>query len=241
MNKISEEIQEKKVLRNLKKECYEENKKLTQLINFYHNKYKSLLSKQMNIEKQAKIINLPSIKKNKSIKIIHQNNKIKKENQHEILSKLKIQHDEAKKKEAIELHEKMKILNENLKLFKKNILLENKKKKNIVIIQKTIAKENIINLKQQRNNLINDLKKIEIDNVKNNNKIKKNELEIWKKKLRQINLKKNFIKIVSNNNNHNYSSENTNNNINNSNINNYYKTKNRSNSFFITTYKKHIL
>ena len=30
MNKISEEIQEKKDLRNLKKECNEENKKLTQ-------------------------------------------------------------------------------------------------------------------------------------------------------------------------------------------------------------------
>lgn len=202
---LSQEIENCKSIINKKDKCYIQHKLLNNLINIYQHKVdyfsqsvpkKTKLSSPKHSSKHS--VNLPSIYKSKTIKTSSSLSKTKstnnfffkkkpKENQHEVLQLKRQIQEEKRRQQAKDLRDKMKIMNDNFKIYKESLIFENINKRKIIETQRELVKDSINNYKTNKKRLIDSLNENDIERVSRLNQRKLNELNFLKMTFQQKN------------------------------------------------------
>lgn len=105
---------------------------------------------------------------------------LKKDNQKEKLTYLKMLLVLKSSQKAKEEKNKMQVLNDNLKLYRNNLILEKITNRNVVLTRRKIIEDSIDNYRQMKRNYIEQMNTNDIENLSKINKIKENELTFWK-------------------------------------------------------------
>lgn len=204
---LSEEIENCKSIVNKKEKCYIQHKLLNNLINIYQHRVTYFLNPKLNTnsktltsgtktskspETKSKII-LPSVSRHRQMQSQSQlslsNAKStqnffykqkSKQNQSEILQKMRQIHEAKLRQQAKDLRDKMRIMNDNFKIYKESIIYENINKRRIIETQRELVKDSINNYQLSKKQLINSLTGNDIERVNKLNKQKINELKFLK-------------------------------------------------------------
>lgn len=213
--KIRDKIQNAQTSINRRENSIIEQKLLNNLINVYQHRYMNLLKKEEETERKKYIMQkeekkleilkpnfLPKIKsRGKSMPDLIKNlyptpdfQRKKKQNQHEILEKVKIIQQAKKKKQALKFKNEMERLKNNLKIIRQNILQENRNKRNIVQIQQQIGLKKIDNYKIIRKKIVQLINEKEFNNFEKVNNSLKNKYKFWK--IKCVNKSKELINNI---------------------------------------------
>lgn len=214
LEKIKKSLEERSPNSSLTREkCIKQQKLLNHLIGVYKikSKYHSPHSttttrKHLNYKSPLPFINKKCEPLSPSSVYINKNNddinktqelsaqsptQIKKENQKEKLAYLKMLLVLKSSQKAKEEKNRMQVLNDNLKLYRNNLILEKITNRNVVLTRRKIIEDSIDNYRQMKRNYIELMNTNEIENLSKINKIKENEFTFWKRQA-QSKLRKSY-------------------------------------------------